>query len=247
MTLMLALLSLSGSMDMEELTARLHLETGMAMLQQGLLEQAEEEFQSALETGLEYSEALLGLGMVSARRSSWTAAEEYYRRYMRECPEDPRGYSRMAELFLDTGRPDSAVSMADSAFDLSPGDPDVWLLCGRTRLELEDLDEAGNWFSRGVDHGGDTALESLVLLASVHRRSGRGHEARDLLVPAADAGYSPACWELAKVYLDWEDYMRAEDAMRRYLLLSPDGTYADSAVLVLEELGESGEYMETLY
>lgn len=246
MTLILAMLALACSMDIDELTARLHLETGMALLQQGLLEQAEEEFQSALEIGLEYSEALLGLGMVSARRSSWTSAEEYYRRYIRECPGDPRGYSRMAELYLDTGRPDSACAMADSAFDLSPGDPGVWLLCGRTRLALGELEEAGNWFSRGVDHGGGTALESLVLLASVHRRSGRGHEARDLLLPVVDAGYPPACWQLARVYLGWEDYMRAGDAIRRYLFLSPEGAYADSAIMVLEELGESGDYMETI-
>lgn len=246
MTLFLAAVLLAGSMDMDELTAELHLQTGMALLQQGLLEQAEEEFQSALEIGLEYSEALLGLGMVSARRSSWNAAEEYFQRYIESSPGDPRGYGEMARLYLETDRPESALRMADSAFTRAPGDPSLWLLNGKVHLAMGQLEEAGNWFSRGVDEGGSTAMESLVLLASVNRLSGRGQEARDLLMPAVEGGYAPACWELARVYLAWEDYLRAGDAIRRYLLLSPEGEYADSAVMVLEELGESGEYMERL-
>ncbi len=237
-------LFLTLSIDMNDLTANLHLETGMAMLQQGLLEQAEEEFNSALELGEQYSAALLGLGMVNERRSSWTAAEEYLLRYIEACPDDHRGYQELAGLYLRTGSPDSAAMMSDSAFARSPSNPPIWLLCGRVRLVLGDLAGAEGWFSRGVNDGGGTSLESLVLLASVYRRTERGQEAREILLPAVEGGYAPACWELARVYLGWEDYLRAGDAIRRYLMLSPDGPYADSAIMVLEELGESGEYMD---
>jgi len=240
----LLVLVLPLAMDVEGLEAELHLETGMALLHQGLLDQAEEEFSSALELGEEYTDALLGLGLVNLGRESWTAASEYLRRFIEVCPADHRGYLEMAGLYLLTGKADSAAIMADSAFMRAPTKPSIWLLCGKVSLAVERLDEAEMWFSRGVDHGGETSMESLVLLASVYRRTQRGQEARDILMPAVDNGYAPASWELAKVYLGWDDYLRAGDAIRRYLLLSPRGVYSDSARLVLEELGESGEYME---
>ncbi|MFO8183856.1 MAG: tetratricopeptide repeat protein [Candidatus Aegiribacteria sp.] len=244
MAALLGLLLLFGSMDLDELAADLHLETGMALLQQGLLERAEQEFMDALEIGDEYHSALLGLGMVNFRRSSWTTAADYFHRYIQVRPDDYRGYRELAVLYLRTGRPDSARIMSDSAFVRSPTLPSIWLLCGKARLELGEMASAADWFSRGMLDGGSTSLESLVLLASVYRRTDRGHEARELLIPAVEQGYAPACWELARVYLEWNDYMRAADAIQRYLMLSPSGHYADSAALVLQELGESGEYME---
>lgn len=244
MAAFLGVLLLFGSMDLNELAASLHLETGMALLQQGLLEQAEQEFIEALEMGEEYHSALLGLGMVNFRRSSWNAAADYFHRYIRARPDDHRGYRELAVLYLRTGRPDSARMMSDSAFVRSPASPPIWLLCGKVHLELGDMASAEDWFSRGMLDGGSTSLESLVLLASVYRRTDRGRQARELLIPAVEGGYAPACWELARVYLEWNDYMRATDAINRYLMLSPSGYYADSAALVLQELGESGEYME---
>lgn len=244
MAAFLSVMLLFGSMDLDELAANLHLETGMALLQQGLLEQAEHEFMEALEIGDGYHSALLGLGMINFRRSSWSAAADYFHRYIQARPDDHRGYQELGVLYLRTGRADSARMMSDSAFVRSPSIPSIWLLCGKVQLELGDLTSAADWFSRGMLDGGSTSLESLVLLASVYRRTDRGQEARELLIPAVERGYAPACWELARVYLEWNDYMRATDAIQKYLMLSPSGHYADSAALVLQELGESGEYME---
>ena len=105
------------------------------------------------------------------------------------------------------------------------------------------MDSAEMWFSKGVQSQGSTNLPSLILLASVYRRTSRGAEAREILLPAVEVNYAPASWELAKLYLGWRDYLRAGDAISRYLMLSPEGHYADSALLVLEELGESGTYI----
>ena len=146
-------------------------------------------------------------------------------------------------MYMETGKTDSAAMMADSAYFRAPTEPEIWLQCGSAYYELGDMTSAEVWFSRGFQEQGDTQLKSLVMLASVYRRTGRGQEARELLLPALETGYAPAAWELARVYLGWGDYMRAEEAMGTYLMLDPDGYFADSAVLVLEELGESGDYI----
>ncbi len=231
------------TVDFNELSAQLHFDTGMAYMQQGLLEQAEEEFQMTLEIGGDYHSALLGLGMIHAMRQSWDRAAYYFRLYIDTCPNDYRGFYELSKLYLETAKPDSAAFMSDSAFIRAPTTPDIWLQCGRAWLELGEMDSAEMWFSKGVQCQGSTALESLVLLASVYRRTSRGAEAREILLPVVETGYAPACWELVKVYLGWKDYLRAGDAINRYLMLSPEGYYADSALLVLEELGESGQYI----
>ncbi|MCD4774686.1 MAG: tetratricopeptide repeat protein [Candidatus Aegiribacteria sp.] len=231
------------SLDVDDLSAQLHLDTGMALMRQGLLEQAEDEFQITLDLSEDYHMAVLGLGMVNAIRQSWGRAADYFEQYIDTCPEDYRGFYELSKLYLLIDQPDSAALMSDSAFIRAPTNPDIWLQSGRALLELGDMDSAEMWFSKGLQNQGSTSLESLVLLASVYRRTSRGNEAREILLPAVEAGYSPACWELAKVYLEWEDYMRAGDAISTYLMLSPDGYYADSALLVLDELGESGEYI----
>ena len=243
MQILIILCLIPLSVDIDNLTDQLHLDTGMAYMQQGLLEQAEEEFHKTLELSENYHTAVLGLGMIHAMRMSWESATDYFRQYIDTCPDDYRGFFELSKLYLVTGKPDSAAFMSDSAFIRSPTTPSIWLQSGRAWLELGELDAAEMWFSKGVQNEGSTDLVSLVLLASVYRRTSRGAEAREILLPAVEAGYAPASWELARIYLGWRDYLRAGDAIRRYLMLSPEGYYADSALLVLEELGESGEYI----
>ncbi len=233
----------SQSMNIEELSAQLHLDTGNAYLSQGLFGQAEEEFLLALEISEDYYPALLGLGKVHLVRSSWNRAEEYYRQYIEACPEDYRGYFGLSKLFLMINTPDSALIMADSAFLRAPINPEIWLLSGKAELAAGDTASAEMWFIKSLQAPGSIGIESLVLLASVYRNTSRGGEARELLLPLASSGYAPAYWGLAQVYLTWDDCMRAVDAINNYLLLSPDGPYADSALMVLEELGESGVYI----
>lgn len=243
MQIFLILCLIPLTIDIDDLSAQLHLDTGLAYMQQGLLEQAEEEFHLTLDISEDYHSAVLGLGMVHAIRQSWDSATNYFKRYIETCPGDYRGFYELSKLYLETDKPDSAVIMLDNAFIRAPTVPEIWLQTGRAWLELGEMDSAEIWFSKGLQSEGSTDLESLVLLASVYRRTSRGAEARVILLPVVERGYAPACWELAKVYLGWDDYLRAGDAISRYLMLSPEGYYADSALLVLEELGESGRYI----
>jgi tetratricopeptide (TPR) repeat protein len=241
--LLLLLCLVLQSEDFDELSAQLHLETGNAFLQQGLLEQAEHEFHLALEAREDCHSALLGLGRVYTAYSSYERAAEYFRDFVAVSPDDYRGYYELACLMLDTGRPDSAFMMTDSAFVRAPTNPDVWLLSGRTALASADTVAAERWFIRGLQDPGAVGLESRMLLGSVYRATGRSVESRELLLPAAQAGYAPAWWGLAMGYLSWNDYMRAVDAIQNYLGLAPGGVYADSAFLVLQALAESGDFI----
>jgi len=242
-TILLILSVLAGSDEFDLLSAQLHIETGDALLQQGLLEQAEQEFRYALDAVPDCPSAILGLGRVYAACSSIGTAEEFFREFITLAPDDYRGYYELSVLMLGTGRPDSAFAMSDSAFVRAPGNPDVWMLSGRTAIAAADTLAAERWFLRGLQDPGPVGLESRTLLATLYRATGRSTEARELLLPAAQSGYAPAWWGLAMVYLSWNDFMRGVDAIGNYLTLAPEGAYADSAVLVLQALAESGDYI----
>ena len=243
MRALLLLLVLSGASEFDMLSAQLHLETGNAFLQQGLLEQAEQEFRLALDAGVDCHEALLGLGKIYRACSSADRASEYFTEFITASPDDYRGYYEMASMMLETGRADSAVFMADSAFLRAPTNPDIWLLSGRAAIASGDTTGAERWYTRCLSDPGSAGLQSLILLGTLYRATDRSVESRELLLPASRAGYAPACWGLAMVYLSWNDYMRTVDSIQRYLALDPEGVYADSAIMVLESLAESGEYI----
>ncbi len=241
MAILILILFAAGSTEIDETLAQLHLDTGMAYLNQGLTEQAEQEFTESLELSPDCAVAILGLGLVYIERESWNLAESYFLEYIEACPDNYLGYEKLAELFLQNHAPAEAAAMADSAFNRAPTIPSIWLLCGETSIAVADTSAAEFWLVKCLDES-DVRFEASVLLASIYLCTSRDHEARNILFPVAESGYSPALWGLAKVYLKWSDYQRAVTSIHQYLYLAPDGVHADSCRIVLDDLAESGRY-----
>lgn len=243
MAWLLVLAALLLGLDYEEETTKLHVEIGMAYMSQGLLERAEAEFATALESGVSCPEAFLGLGIIKARKGDLVTACNFLREFMERSPEDHRGPLELGRILLRVDSADAAFEMANEAYLLAPSLPETWLLMARTSIGCADSTQARRWLLKTIDHGGEPGLQARVMLGSMMRGKGELSEARDVLIPAARADYPPAYWGLARVYLAWEDYMRASDNMNRYLYLSPDGPWSDSARMVLDELASEGLYM----
>ncbi len=242
MFVVVLILLISGTSEMEEELAQLHLETGMAYLNQGLVEQAELEFTESLKLCPDLAEAILGLGLVYMSRESWNPAGSYFLEYITLCPDNYLGYEKLAELLLLKNCPVEAAAMADSAFNKAPTISSIWLLNGKISIANADTTAAEFWFTKCLEDS-DTFFEVSVLLASIYMNTSREHEARNILFPAAEADYSPALWGLAKIYLQWSDYQRAVTALNQYLYLAPVGIHADSCRIVLDDLAESGKYI----
>ena len=230
-------------LDMDRYHAELRCEVGMAFADEGLLDRAESEFEAALEYVDGFPEALFGLGLIYVARGSLEEAEEKFLEFMEAEPADCRGPLELSRVYLSTGDGTGALDMASWAHDLSPDEPAIWMQMARSAVAAGDTTLAETWLVRTVS--GDQALEAeaRVFLAEIRRLRGLDGEARELLLPAVSDGYPPALWMLAGIYLDWGDHMRAVDTIRRYLAAAPCGEMADSALLVLEELAESGEYI----
>jgi tetratricopeptide (TPR) repeat protein len=240
---MIAALATGASASIEELTVELRCETGRAFLEQNLLEQARTEFLSALELDPECSEAVLGLGWTYYLQGALANAETYFERFLELSPDDNRGREALASLLLEAGRHQDALGIVETALDLDPSEPALWLLRSEAALGSGDTLLAEQSLSRLLQVGGESEFEARTMLAAVLRSRDMYSEARELLLTAADQGYAPAQAGLARIYLNWGDYMRAADAITAYLLLSPEGDWADSARIILDEMAASGDYI----
>lgn len=229
--------------DLDSESARLHLETGLAYMQQGLLEKAVEELETTLELDPDCHEAYLALGRLRAGMGDPGAAEENLQRFMEMRPEDWRGALALARLRLDTGASTEARDLALLAHALNPAEPEIWMELGEAAALCGDTASALDWLERVVLEEGPLENSARVRAASLLRATGRLSQARTLLLPAAEEEYPAAVWGLARVYTAWEDWMRASDAMRSYLRMEPSGRWADSARMELERFSEEGLYI----
>jgi tetratricopeptide (TPR) repeat protein len=239
----LFLLLLAGDMNTDLLSAEMHCEMGMAFVEQGLCDRAEQEFGIALDCVEDYPDAFFGLGMVFTIRGSLDEAEEYFLSFMEAEPEDYRGPLELSRLYLTRSDAVEALDMATWAHSLSPDDPDIWMQLAGAAAAAGDTTLSETWLTRTIDDGGILEPEARVMLAGLYRCRELDTEAREILLPATQREYPPALWMLSGIYLGWGDNMRAVDAIRKYLSLAPCGEMADSAAMVLEELAETGDYI----
>ncbi len=233
---MILMVSLTG-MDVDSLTAALHVETGMAYLEQGLPDRALQEFNTALEKSDRAWDAYLGLGRIAVLNSAWGTAEEHYTMYMELKPFDHRAPLELSEMFLTLpARFEEAVAYADQALTLAPLDGRCWLAVADAEAGLGNTEDAIAWYTRTIIENEELAFEARLRMGSLLFQQGDLSGSREVLLPAASAGMAEAHRLLSLIYLEQHDHLRAIDNINRYLFLKPNGLWADSARQYLEEL-----------
>ncbi len=118
----------------------------------------------------------------------------------------------LVEALLAGSRNRDAHEQCRRLVDRRPHDGAVWLLLGRTLLELGRAAEARTSFSTALQHGADS-LSAGMGMAQAERRSGSTRRARALLVRLADSYPTSVLpfWELA-VWAESEG--RTQEAFR---------------------------------
>lgn len=226
--------------DVETLTADLHIETGMAYINQGLTDKALGEFTAALDISENASEAHLGLARVAVINCSWATAEEEYSIYIDLKPDDHRAPLEMSEmLLLVRGRSFDALEYAEAALTLAPLNGQCWMVLAKAESRLGNIEEATAWYTRIIIEDAELAGEARVQMGSLLFQNGNLFSAREVLLPAAMAGMAEAHHFLALIYMEQSDNLRATDSINRYLHIEPNGLWADSARICLENLSSS--------
>ncbi len=237
---LLLLTLLSSGIDVEIITAELHIETGMAYLSQGLPDKAFAEFQTALDTSDNATEAYLGLARVAVIRESYLVAEEHYKHYIEIEPHNYLAPLELSKMLLLTNiRSIEAFDYANSALALAPLNGECWLIIADAEARLHNNEAAINWYTRLIIEKEELADTSRVKLGYLYFNEGNLHKAREVLLGTETIG---AYHLLALIYLEQHDNLRAIDNINRYLYFNPNGNWADSARIYLNELSEPGLY-----
>lgn len=228
---------LACGMNVDSLTAALRVETGMAFLEQGLPQRALIEFTSALEASETADEAYLGLGRAYALSGSWETAEENYLAFMALEPFDHRPAIELAEMLLDLpGRLEDASMYAEMALALSPLDGRCRLASADAAAAQGETEGAVSRYNLVIGENPEFASDARIRLGLLLFSQGDLNGAREVLMPAAEDGKAEAHRLLCLVYLDQSDDLRASDCAQRYLYLEPNGSWADSARIIVEEV-----------
>lgn len=223
--------------DVDLLSADLHVETGMAYIEQGLADKAVGEFNRALEITEDAHEAHLGLARIAVINCSWSTAEEEYLIYMNLRPDNYQAPLEMAKMLLSVyGRYPDALTLAETALSLAPLNGECWLVLADAESKLGNIEVAVTWYTRTIVENAELADEARVRMGSLLFQHGNLSEAREVLLPAASSGNAEANHILAVLYMEQNDDLRAMDSINRYLYIEPNGLWADSARMCLEEL-----------
>jgi tetratricopeptide (TPR) repeat protein len=227
-----------AGMDVDLVTADLHVETGMAYISQGLIDEAFGEFTTALELSENAVEAHLGLARVAVINCSWDNAVSEYETYMNLKRNDFRAPLELSEMLLSLrGRAVDALDYAEVALALAPLNSRCWMSVAEAEGSLGNTEEAIRWYTRVIIEDELLAGDARVKMGSLLLQQGDLSEAREVLLPAATGGISEAHHLLALIYMEQNDDLRAIDSINRYLYLEPNGLWADSARTCMEELG----------
>lgn len=228
----------------ERLSARLFVETGDALMGQGLLAQARDAFSRALDMNPREHYAVLGLARVSALQGSLDLASSWYRLFMERCPDDYRASLELGLLLLE--EPDSierAGVLIRLALDLGPREDDVVFALARLRMTEGDSVGAIEVLEPLCRHDGPYQLEAAMILAGLLAANGDNVGARAVLAREPLVSHPPALWLTARTHLGEGDYMRAVDCANRCLSLDPDRMLADSVRLMIDSLAREGLYL----
>jgi len=228
----------------ERLSSRLFMETGEALMGQGLLAQAREAFSRSLDINAHEHYAVLGLARVSALQGSLDLASSWYRLFMQRCPDDYRAPLELGLLLLEV--PDSldpAGVLIRRALQLEPRGDDVLFAMARLRMTEGDAAGAIDLLEPLCARDGPHQIEAAMLLAGLLVANGNDAAARTVLVRDPMASHPPAIWLVAGTHLREGDYMRAVDCANRCISLNPDGTLADSVRLMIDSLAGEGLFL----
>lgn len=228
----------------ERLSSRLFLETGDALMGQGLLAQAREAFSRSLDMNAHEHYAVLGLARVSGLQGSLDLASSWYRLFMESCPDDYRAPLELGLLLLEV--PDSldrAGVLIRRALELEPRADDVTFAMARLRITEGDAAGAIGVLEPLCVHDGPYQLEAAMLLAGLLVADGNHAGARSVLALEPMASHPPAIWLAARTHLREGDYMRAVDCANRCLSLNPDRMLADTVRMMMDSLAGEGLYL----
>jgi len=199
---------------------RVHIITGLLRANAGLYEQAEAEYQRALELDPANSEAYRRLGQIYERNGQLDRALAAFRRAVELDPGYFKPYQDLGTYYLNRGDSSQALLQFQECVRLAPDEPDTHWAFGLAYYNLGRFAEAERELRLAIGLGETpTALNSL---ASTLMRQGKDRDAIPYLTRALSRFPDRYLWwmNLGTAYRRTNQAAESEKAYRRSLDLA---------------------------
>ena len=123
---------------------------GVALFQQGKLDEAAACFEKTLRIKPDYADALNNMGLVAAFRGKADKAEYYYLKTLSVKPDNEKVHNNLANLLADQGKLKEAVYHYREALKINPNDADVHNNLGMALARQNQLEAAFGSFKEAL-------------------------------------------------------------------------------------------------
>ncbi|MFZ5469968.1 MAG: tetratricopeptide repeat protein [Myxococcota bacterium] len=215
----------------------------------GDLGRAERELRKVIETRPEYFAAQLLMGRVLFEAQRLTRAKVHLSRAIALAPSVPEPYLVLIQLWLEQGKPDEAVRVAEELGAALPGDPVGYKRLGLSFAERGDLARAERMLSRAAERD-PSDFETWVALAQLYEATDRPADAEGAFAKALerDPWSREVLLAAGRVSLRMGDSVKARAYFDRLLAVSRDPELAVRVAfsyLTTRQLPAAAEVLES--
>jgi protein O-mannosyl-transferase len=213
---------------------------GTALLSQGRLGEASEQFHRALAISPTYEDAYYNLGLVLVKRGDLEAAIQSFRQALNIDPADARAHNNLAIVLIKRGELGAAIDHFRRVVELNPSDARAYNNLGSSLAQQGRPDEAVQYFRRAVelnpDDAGSRSNLARALLDEGDIDAALQHLRRALELNPKDAELHSA---LAMILARRGELEDASEHFKRALELAPADARIQSNLAVT--LAKSGD------
>jgi protein O-mannosyl-transferase len=149
-----------------------HNNLGVALLNEGRLDEAEKHFEMAIEIKPDYSAAYNNMGLVLASLGKLHEAVSRYNKALKINQNDGKAHDNLGIAFANMGRFDEAMKHFQEALRINPENADAYNNMGSLLARQGKVNEALGYFERSLQLDGDHAMANNnmgVALANLGR------------------------------------------------------------------------------
>ncbi len=207
---------------------------GVAMYQQGYLEQAEDSFKQVLLTKPDNADAYYNLGTLNLRKNNFEQSRKYLEKTIELRPNYPEAWNNLGMMAAQQGRLDDAIADFEKSLRLKPGFGIALLNLGNVYRRQRSFEKAQECLGRALELQPDDP-ETNYSMGMLYAQQGNVPRATDALrkALALRPAYPEALNNLGVLFVRTEKYAEAEDQFRTAIRVAPtfDQSYLNLARL----------------
>ena len=191
--------------------------------QEGLLAQAEKEYEAALKFSPDDVKLQLALANTQYHQRKYTESIASLRKAMNESPDDPFIYAQMAHSYAQLKRRDDTLRYIQMAERMGSEESAVLLATGDALLALGDEEAAMGRFARALEAPDSDRVQARLAIAKVMLRNGEWNDAKaqvglafaESRIGEASPITADHLLQAADMYLRMHDFAGAVDLFER--------------------------------